>query len=242
MRHVSRTHRVSLDWSFDRINLDTKIQIRHFTRDEWNNLLCLFNISHFSSLCCAKKLGLLCCITERMAKRPTAMNLTSSVATSSSSVNSPIAPRCPGILKASSRQVGSSGRPNASKNQNSNPDAASSSQGWQKDDLLDVCSGKPVATEKDQEFLNYPETVCIGKLEAPLLQEIQKARKPMAELGHIFSMYHQTVYLTWRKSSRLWDKLVVEVRWMIWITSMWTQLYGYICVCYSSSCSSSCAR
>ena len=62
MRHVSRTHRVALDWSFDRINLDTKIQIKYidtknqladkltkgnFTRDEWNHLLCLFNISHF---------------------------------------------------------------------------------------------------------------------------------------------------------------------------------------------------
>ena len=27
MRHVSRTHRVSLDWLFDRINLDPRIQI-----------------------------------------------------------------------------------------------------------------------------------------------------------------------------------------------------------------------
>ena len=64
MRHVSRTHRVALDWMFDRINLDSKIQIKYidtknqlahiltkgsFTRDEWNHLLCLFNISHFSS-------------------------------------------------------------------------------------------------------------------------------------------------------------------------------------------------
>ena len=64
MRHVSRTHRVALDWVFDRINLDSKIQIKHvntrhqladiltegnFTRDEWNNLLHLFNISIFSS-------------------------------------------------------------------------------------------------------------------------------------------------------------------------------------------------
>ena len=67
MRHVSRTHRVALDWSFDRINLDTKIQIKYidtknqladiltkgsFTRDEWNHLLTLFNISHFSSTAC----------------------------------------------------------------------------------------------------------------------------------------------------------------------------------------------
>ena len=64
MRHVSRTHRVALDWLYDRINLDPKIQIKYidtknqladiltkgsFTRDEWNHLLCLFNINHFSS-------------------------------------------------------------------------------------------------------------------------------------------------------------------------------------------------
>ena len=67
MRHVSRTHRIALDWLFDRINLDTKIQIKYidtknqladiltkgsFTRDEWNHLLTLFNISHFSSTAC----------------------------------------------------------------------------------------------------------------------------------------------------------------------------------------------
>ena len=74
MRHVSRTHRVALDWLFYRINLDSKIQIKYidtknqladiltkgnFTRDEWNHLLNLFNISHFSSTAC----------TVAMAKR-----------------------------------------------------------------------------------------------------------------------------------------------------------------------------
>ena len=74
MRHVSRTHRVALDWLYDRINLDTKIQIKYidtknqltdiltkgnFTRDEWNHLLNLVNISHFSSTAC----------TAAMAKR-----------------------------------------------------------------------------------------------------------------------------------------------------------------------------
>ena len=74
MRHVSRTHRVALDWLFDRINLDPKIQIKYFdtknqladiltkgnfTRDEWNHLLNLFNVSHFSSTAC----------TAAMAKR-----------------------------------------------------------------------------------------------------------------------------------------------------------------------------
>ena len=68
MRHVSRNpHRVALDLLFDRINLDPKIQIKYidtknqladiltkgnFTRDEWNHLLTLFNISHFSSTAC----------------------------------------------------------------------------------------------------------------------------------------------------------------------------------------------
>ena len=64
MRHVSRTHRVALDWLFDRIYLNSKIQIKYidsknqladilfkgnFTRDELNHLLSLFNISVFSS-------------------------------------------------------------------------------------------------------------------------------------------------------------------------------------------------
>ena len=68
MRHVSRTHRVALDWLLDRVTLDSKIQIKYidtknqltdiltkgsFTRDEWNHLLCLFYISHFSPTVCS---------------------------------------------------------------------------------------------------------------------------------------------------------------------------------------------
>ena len=60
MRHVSRTHRVALDRLFDRIDLESKNQIKYvdaknqlvdvltkgsFTRDEWKHLLCLCNIS-----------------------------------------------------------------------------------------------------------------------------------------------------------------------------------------------------
>ena len=100
--------------------------------------------------------------------RPMVMNLTSSVATSSSSVDSPIASRSPGILKASSRQVGIPGRPDASANQNSNPDAASSSQGWQRDAQLFISTGKPVATGKDQKSVNRQEesVISTGKLVA----------------------------------------------------------------------------
>ena len=81
MRHVSRTHRVALDGLFDRINLDPKIQIRYidtknqiadkltkgnFTRDEWHNLLHLFNITLFSSTCCTENYSLISC-TKTMA-------------------------------------------------------------------------------------------------------------------------------------------------------------------------------
>ena len=67
MRHVCGSHRVELDWLFDRINLDPQIQIKYvdtknpladiltngnLTRDEWNHLLRFFNISNFSSVSC----------------------------------------------------------------------------------------------------------------------------------------------------------------------------------------------
>ena len=66
MRHVTRTHRVALDWLFDRINLDPKDsnQVHRYQKPtRWypnqrkfhtwwvelrNYLLCLFNISRFS--------------------------------------------------------------------------------------------------------------------------------------------------------------------------------------------------
>ena len=70
-RHVSRTHRVALDWFLDRINLDPKIQIRYidtkhqladfltninFKRDEWNNLL-LGSTSAISALSAALRIS-----------------------------------------------------------------------------------------------------------------------------------------------------------------------------------------
>ena len=68
MRHVSRSHRVALDWWFDRINLDSKTEIKcidtknqfadiltkgSFKRDERNHLMCLFNCSLVSSTVCS---------------------------------------------------------------------------------------------------------------------------------------------------------------------------------------------
>ena len=110
MRHVSRTHRVALDWLFDRINLDSKIQIKYidtknqladistkgnFTRDEWNHLLNLFNISHFSSTVCsaamAKRIQQESGEERVTAKSRPMMNLTARMPTvvSSSTSSSP---------------------------------------------------------------------------------------------------------------------------------------------------------
>ena len=62
MRHVSRTHRLALDWSFDRINLNPKIQIKYEipktnSRTCWpkvvfrvmNGNVSVFSCSHFLS-------------------------------------------------------------------------------------------------------------------------------------------------------------------------------------------------
>ena len=68
MRHVRRTHRVALDWSFDRVNVDLKIQIKYvdtknqiadiltggnLTRDE-----CLLNSMNFSRFSCSHFLSI----------------------------------------------------------------------------------------------------------------------------------------------------------------------------------------
>ena len=149
-RHVSRTHGVALDWLFDRINSDPKIQIRYidtkhqladiltkgnFTRDEWNGLLHLFNISHFSSTCFAKDSSLISC-PKTMGKtmqeqeeeetivaksKPVAMNWSSTVSASFSSAKHPIASKSPGILIVT-------GKPESKMRRISKSDAASSSQ------------------------------------------------------------------------------------------------------------------
>ena len=87
MRHVSRTHRVALDWLFDRNNLEPKIQIKYvdtknqlaailttasFSRDEWNHLIRLFNKMSFSMFSCTHFSNFLCDPMEKqsaMSKR-----------------------------------------------------------------------------------------------------------------------------------------------------------------------------
>ena len=207
MRHVSRTHRVALDWLFDRINLDAEIQIRHtdtkhqladmltkgnFRRDEWNSLLHLFNTSHFSSICCAKISSLISC-TKTMAKRmqeqkgeernvakskSTAMNLFSHVPTSSSSAKSPIASKSLGILI-------DTGKPERRMRGNSESDAASSSQARLKDAyfgwLMDTATGKPVPTKEESGEVDLSESET-GSEENVTGKQVAKKKKAMGKL------------------------------------------------------------
>ena len=116
-RHASRTHRVALDWLFERVNLDPKIQIQYvdirnqladiltegnFTRDEWHNLLHLFNISIFSSASCPEAQGT---GEERIVARsnPT-LNLVSRSAASSPTAPSSSASSRQEILRAPSQE------------------------------------------------------------------------------------------------------------------------------------------
>ena len=122
MRHVSRTHRVALDWLFDMINLDPKIQIKymdtkhqladiltkgHFTRDEWNNLLPLCTISNHSSNSelqkMAKRVQDGTGEERAIAKSRPTMNLVSQTLARSSMAQRSDASNRPGTVSASSR-------------------------------------------------------------------------------------------------------------------------------------------
>ena len=233
MRHVSKNHRVALDWLFDRY-IDTKHQFAdiltrvNFTRDEWNNLLHRHNINHFSSICRAQNFSLTSC-TKTMAKKmheqkeddrivakskPTAMNLAVSVSTSSSFVNSPIASKSLGILEASS------GKPDARARRNSKPDAASSSQGWLKDAhlsrLMVNVTVKLVATEQS------------GTMDISCLEE------ETAQMEDRFFRGRHTAYLTYtyfRKTEHMKLFLNIEINSVLLRTAIqnfdncWDQVF-----------------
>ena len=144
MRHVSRTHRVAFDWLFDRINLDPKIQIKYidtknqladiltkgsFTRDEWNHLLTLFNISHFSSTACiaamAKRAQQDSGEGRVTAKSRPMMNLTA---------------RTPSIVSSSA---------------STNPGRTSYGHHEPEQPVLDDSAGRPVATSRSNYVQEY---------------------------------------------------------------------------------------
>ena len=150
MRHVSRTHKVTLDWLFDRTNLDPKIEIKcnntknqladiltkgNFPRVEWNNLLRLFHISNHSSsnelLKMAKRVQDGKGEERAIAKARPTMDLVSETLATSLICTKVVCIKPPGALGASSKDSGlipSIGKPVArGLSQN---EAASSPQVW----------------------------------------------------------------------------------------------------------------
>ena len=177
MRHVSRTHRVALDRKFDRINWDPKIQIKYidtknqladiltkgnFTRDEWNHLLSLFNISHFSSTECSEVLSKKAqkySGEERVtAKSTPVMNLVSRCSERIPDVLPSTASESPGKTRHESQsplspqteQHKRTGRPFVfayfSSYSEWNVDKTWSSHEWKSDELMEDRTGRPVVT------------------------------------------------------------------------------------------------
>ena len=179
MRHVSRTHRVALDWLFDRINLDPKIQIKYIdtknqladmltkgnlTRDEWNHLLFLFNINHFSPTNCLE-------VTSKRTQEDTGeervtakskpmMNLVSRCSVrgpnelASTASESPVKTKSESQIPLSSwkEQQRRTGRPvlgaSSSNDSEWNIDEKWSFQEWKSGELLEARTGIPVPAHR----------------------------------------------------------------------------------------------
>ena len=167
MRHVSRTHRVALDWLFDRINLDSQIRIKYidtknqladifplgnFTRDEWNHLFSLFDISHFSSTVCsaamAKRIQQESGEARVTAKSRPMMNLTArmpsvvSSSTSSSPGKTSYGYQDPGKSVAVDDRSGKADRLSPTGYSKSDYDRSWSSQEWKSEVTAHDRSGK----------------------------------------------------------------------------------------------------
>ena len=272
MRHVSRTHWVALDRLFDRIYLDPKIQIKYidtkhqvadiltkgnFTRDEWNNLIHLFNISHSSSTCCANNFSLTGC-TKTMAKRVqeqkeeekivakwklTAMNLSSSVPASSSSAKNQIAWSDPVKLMAAGKLASRMRR-------NSKPDEAPSSQVKLKNaylgGLMDKVAGKPVATEENQALWELSES------ESWSIHEDEVRGKPVAYKKDAVKLAASSIFRklreswSWKREMATFfymspavvphmERVYSIVRKTYDRASTWTRLFGNVYEYHSSS-------
>ena len=173
-RHVSRTHRVTLDWLFDRINLDSEIEIKYidtknqfadiltkgnFTRDEWNHLLSLFNISRFSYTACsaamAKRIQQGSGEERVTAKSRPVMNLTArtpSFVSSSASSNperTSYGYQDPGKSVASDDGSGKPDRPSPPGYSKEDYGQSWSSQEWKSGAAEHDRSGKPEKTSWD---------------------------------------------------------------------------------------------
>ena len=169
--------------------LDPKIQIKYiytknqladiltkgnFTRDEWNYLLRLFNISHFSSAECSEVMSkrtqkdaseervtanskpMMVLVSRCSVRHPNALASTASespVKTRSESQNVPVS--------SLNEQQSKTGRPvmGASSSDNSewNIDEKWSSQEWKSDEMLEARTGRPVGGPPASSFTQHKD-------------------------------------------------------------------------------------
>ena len=185
-------HRVALDWLFDRINLDPKIQIKYidtknqladiltkgtFTRDEWNHLLCLCNISHFSSTSCLDVMSKRTqedAGEERVtAKSKPMMNLVSRCILKNPNVLASTASESPGKTRYESQiplsswneQQPRTERPvmgaRSSNYSEWNIDEKWSSQVRNSDEMLEARTGRPVSEQPASSFTQHTDRFVI---------------------------------------------------------------------------------
>ena len=167
------TELLLIGYLIESINLDSKIKIKYidtknqladiltkgnFTRDEWNHLLCLFNISHFSSTDCSEvmsKKPQKDSDDERVtAKSKPMMNLVSRCSERNPDVLASIASESPGNTRHESQFPLSSRTEQHHRTGRLVEDAYSSScsdwnvdktsQEWKTDELMKVRTRRPV--------------------------------------------------------------------------------------------------
>ena len=193
----SRTHRVALDWLFDRINLDPKIQIKYidtknqladmltkgnFTRDEWNHLLCLFNISHFSSAECSEVMSKRTqkySGEERVTAKSRPMTILIAKVPSNVSSSTSVSPgktrhESQTPLRPQTEKYDGTVRPVVCAHSSSYPEwnivKTWSSQEWTSDELMDDRTGRPVVSlqHADRFIIDNDETNSYAEAESEL--------------------------------------------------------------------------
>ena len=226
-------------------SLQTCWQKWNFTRDEWNNHLHLFNINHFSLLCCSQNFGLTSCTKTMQEQRRTEQHRGIVKADDDEpglhcldkffDCAESVALKSLEILEAPCRTDWSNtGKPDAKEH---NQDAALSSQGWQKDAVLDESTRRLVATEEDQKHLNYPEdSVSTRQLVASRNSETEGGDKAWPHNLQISTNY---VLHMEKVSSIVRQRYGLSPTDQMQDLDVKTAVLCFFYVCHSSSCSSS---
>ena len=247
MRHVSRTHRVALDWLFDRTNLDPKIQIKYVDTKKqtlltyWRRttshvmtggIFSIGSISAFSGLSAALET-----MSKRMQqgtggekivpKSKPMLNLVSHAAASSSTASSSSASNRPGILRAPSQQ-----------GSNLTAKRCRETCSWRfKSEYRSVEFSSVASRCKDERqceetrcYRNKPETWIFKPVQGDFPQKIQTTSTTQS--GRLITAYLVLTFHISRKSSRICDSNMVASQETKWKTSKRILRYGE-CLCLS---------